>query len=183
MITTQSLHIIKEEWIGNYITYDDVIHNRDIDPYADSSFKPIKDLSSKRKGRFFEVLTEEYCENLGFIIDKPKNSDHDSIINGKKVEIKGSFRWVVDGELKHYRWQQIRPSQDYEVMIFLAIDPNNIRFYGANKKEVADFVTVRDSDGNYPYNQHGGMTVNSGTYRIDGYPKDYPFMRSITEFL
>ena len=66
MITTQSLHIIKEEWIGNYITYDDVIHNRDIDPYADSSFKPIKDLSSKRKGRFFEVLTEEYCENLGF---------------------------------------------------------------------------------------------------------------------
>ena len=42
MITTQSLLIIKEEWIGNYITYDDVIHNRDIDPYADSSFKPIK---------------------------------------------------------------------------------------------------------------------------------------------
>ena len=58
-----------------------------------------------------EVLTEEYCENLGFTIDRPENSDHDSIINGKKVEIKGSFRWVVDGELKHYRWQQIRPSQ------------------------------------------------------------------------
>lgn len=176
-------HIIKEAWIGNYITYDDVIHNRDIDPYADSSFKPIKDLSSKRKGRFFEVLTEEYCENLGFTIDKPQNSDHDSIINGKKVEIKGSFRWVVDGQLKNYRWQQIRPSQDYELMIFLALDPDNIRFYGANKKEVADFVTIQDENGNFPYNQHGGMTVNSGCFRIDGYPKDFPFMRSITEFL
>ena len=69
-------HIIKEAWVKNYLTYDDVINNRDIDPYSDSSFKPIKDLSSKRKGRFFEVLTEEYCENLGFQISKPKNSDH-----------------------------------------------------------------------------------------------------------
>ena len=100
-------HIIKEAWVKNYLTYDDVINNRDIDPYSDSSFKPIKDLSSKRKGRFFEVLTEEYCENLGFQISKPKNSDHDTIINGKKVEIKGSFRWVVDGELTHYRWQPV----------------------------------------------------------------------------
>ena len=176
-------HIIKEAWVKHYLTYDDVINNRDIDPYADSSFKPIKDLSSKRKGRFFEVLTEEYCENLGFSIDKPKNSNHDSVINGKKVEIKGSFRWVVDGELTHYRWQQIRPSQDYEVMIFLAVDPLNIRFYGANKQEVADFVTYQDANGNFPYNQHGGMTVNSGCFRIDGFPKDFPFMRDITEFL
>tara|TARA_B100001175_G_scaffold233827_1_gene200254 strand:+ start:1085 stop:1621 length:537 start_codon:yes stop_codon:yes gene_type:complete len=176
-------HIIKEAWVKNYLTYDDVINNRDIDPYADSQFKPIKDLSSKRKGRFFEVLTEEYVENLGWKVSKPTNSDHDTIINGKKVEIKGSFLWVVDGQLTHYRWQQIRPSQDYEVMIFLAVDPKNIRFYAADKQEVADFVTVQDSNGNYPYNQHGGMTVNSGCFRIDGYPKDFPFMRSLTEFL
>ena len=176
-------HIIKEAWVKNYLTYDDVINNRDIDPYADSKFKPIKDMTSKRKGRFFELLTEEYAENMGWKISKPTNSDHDTVINGKKVEIKGSFLWVVDGQLTHYRWQQIRPSQDYEVMIFLAVDPKNIRFYAADKQEVADFVTVQDSNGNYPYNQHGGMTVNSGCFRIDGYPKDFPFMRSLTEFL
>ena len=68
-------------------------------------------------------------------------------------------------------------------MVFLAVDPNNIRFYCASKQEVSDFVTVQDSNGNFPYNQHGGMTVNSGTYRIDGFPKDFPFMRSLTEFL
>ena len=176
-------HIIQEDWIKNYFSYDNIINNRDIDPYADSQFKPIKDMTSKRKGRFFELLTEEYVENYGWEVSKPKNSDHDTIINGKKVEIKGSFRWVVDGELKHYRWQQIRPSQDYDYIVFLAVDPKNIRFYCASKQEVSDFVTIQDSNGNFPYNQHGGMTVNSGCFRIDGFPEDFPFMRDLTEFL
>ena len=176
-------HIIQEDWITNYITYDDAINNRDVDPYSDSKFKPIRNMTSKRKGRFFEVLTEEYVEHLGWKVSKPENTDHDTVINGKKVEIKGSFRWVVDGVLTHYRWQQIRPSQDYEYMIFLALDPLKCEFYCGEKQEISDFVTIQDSNGNYPYNQHGGMTVNSGTYRIDGFPKDFPFMRSLTEFL
>ena len=176
-------NIIQEDLILDYESYDDVINNRDIDPYADSQFKPIKDMTSKRKGRFFELLTEEYVENYGWRVSKPKNSDHDTVINGKKVEIKGSFRWVVDGELKHYRWQQIRPSQDYDYIVFLAVDPKNIRFYCASKQEVSDFVTIQDSNGNFPYNQHGGMTVNSGCFRIDGFPEDFPFMRDLNEFL
>jgi len=179
-----SKHTIFEDWIPNYLSYDDVINNRDVDPYADSKFKPIRNMTSKRKGRFFEVLTEEYVDKeLGFKVSKPENTDHDTVINGKKVEIKGSFRWVVDGVLTHFRWQQIRPSQDYEYMIFLALDPLKCEFYCGEKQEIADFVTIQDEHGNYPYNQHGGMTVNSGTYRIDGFPKDFPFMRSLTEFL
>ena len=176
-------HIIQEDWIKNYLSYDDIINNRDIDPYADSQFKPIKDMTSKRKGRFFELLTEEYVENYGWKVSKPKNSDHDTIINGKKVEIKGSFRWVVDGELKHYRWQQIRPSQDYEYIVFLALDPNKCRFYCGSKQEISDFVSIQDSNGNYPYNQHGGVGVNSGTFMVQGFPKDFPFMRDLSEFL
>ena len=177
-------HIIQEDFIKNYLSYDDVINNRDIDPYADSQFKPIKDMTSKRKGRFFELLTEEYVDReLKMTVSKPTNSDHDTIINGKKVEIKGSFRWVVDGQLKHYRWQQIRPSQDYEFMLFLALDPNKCEFYCGSKQEISDFVTVQDSNGNYPYNQHGGVSVNSGTFMIQGFPKDFPFMRSLSEFL
>ena len=177
-------NIIQEDLILDYESYDDVINNRDIDPYADSQFKPIKDMTSKRKGRFFELLTEEYVDReLKMTVSKPKNTEHDTVINGKKVEIKGSFRWVVDGQLKHYRWQQIRPSQDYEYIVFLAVDPKNIRFYCASKQEVSDFVTIQDSNGNFPYNQHGGMTVNSGCFRIDGFPEDFPFMRDLNEFL
>ena len=66
-------------------------------------------------------------------------------------------------------------------MVFLALDPRKCEFYCATKQEVSDFVTIQDSNGNYPYNQHGGMTMNSGTYRIDGMPKDFPFMKSIDQ--
>ena len=176
-------HFIEESNILDYMIYDDVINNRDIDPYSDSKFKPIRNMSSKRKGRFFEQLTEEYADSEGWKVSKPENSDHDTVINGKKVEIKGSFLWVVDGKLTHYRWQQIRPSQDYEYMVFLALDPRKCEFYCSTKQEVSDFVTIQDSNGNYPYNQHGGVSMNSGTYMIQGLPKDFPFMRSLTEFL
>ena len=174
-------HIIKEDWIKNYPIYNDVINNRDIDPYSDSKFRPIKNMTSKRKGRFFEQLTEHYAINQCWKVSKPTNTEHDTIINGKKVEIKGSFRWVVDGELKEYRWQQIRPSHDYEYMVFLALDPRKCEFYCGSKQEVTDFVTIQDSNGNYPYNQHGGVSMNSGTYMIQGFPKDFPFMKSIDQ--
>ena len=176
-----SKHIIREDYILNYMIYDDVLNNRDIDPYSDSKFRPIRNMSSKRKGRFFEQLTEEYVDHLGWKVSKPENTEHDTIINGKKVEIKGSFLWVTDGKLTHYRWQQIRPSHDYEYIVFLAVDPRKCEFYCSTKQEVSDFVTIQDSNGNYPYNQHGGMTMNSGTYRIDGFPKDFPFMKSIDQ--
>ena len=174
-------HAIQEDWIENYSIYDDVINNRDIDPYSDSKFRPIKNLTSNRKGRFFEQLTEDYVTEFGWKVSKPKNTEHDTIINGKKVEIKGSFRWVVDGKLTHYCWQQIRPSHDYDYMVFLAVDPRKCEFYCGTKQEVTDFVTIQDSNGNYPYNQHGGMTKNSGTYRIDGMPKDFPFFKSLDQ--
>ena len=174
-------HIIKEDWIENYPIYDDVINNRDIDPYADSKFKPIKNMTSNRKGRFFEQLTEVYATNQCWKVSKPENTEHDTIINGKKVEIKGSFRWVVDGKLTNFCWQQIRPSHDFEYIVFLAVDPRKCEFYCGTKQEVTDFVTIQDSNGNYPYNQHGGMTMNSGTYRIDGMPKDFPFFKSLDQ--
>ena len=176
-----SKHTIQENWIENYSIYDDVINNRDIDPYSDSKFRPIKNLTSNRKGRFFEQLTEDYVTEFGWKVSKPENTEHDTIINGKKVEIKGSFRWVVDGKLTNFCWQQIRPSHDFEYIVFLAVDPRKCEFYCGTKQEVTDFVTIQDSNGNYPYNQHGGMTMNSGTYRIDGMPKDFPFFKSLDQ--
>ena len=172
-----SKHIIKDEGIANYLTHDDAIHNRDIDPYSDSPFKVYKDMSSKRKGKYFELLFEEYCDNMGWKVQDPTNSDHDTRINGKKVEIKGSLLWGTDGT--KFRWQQIRPAQDYEIIVFIAIYPNRIEFYAATKEEVAEYVQTPDKDGNFIHNQHGGKTKNSGTFFIDGFPKDFPFMHSL----
>ena len=176
-----SKHIIKDEWIANYLTHDDAIHNRDIDPYSDSPFKVYKDMSSKRKGKYFELLFEEYADNMGWKVQDPTNTDHDTRINGKKVEVKGSLLWGTDAS--HFRWQQIRPSQDYDVIVFVAIYPNRIEFHAATKDVVTEFVQTPDKDGNFVHNQHGGKTKNSGTFFLDGFPEDFPFMTSLDRVL
>ena len=64
-----------------------------VDPYTDSAFKQFKSLSSKKKGKFFELLHQEYMEGKGNIVTKPDNSDHDRKVNNVKKEIKGSCWW------------------------------------------------------------------------------------------
>ena len=176
-------NVITEKSIHNFKPYIELLNNNDIDPYADSQFKVIQNLTSKKKGRFFELLVEDYARKQGWKINKPDNTDHDTKINGKKVEIKGSFRWVEKGKLTHYRWQQIRPDDDYELMIFVAVNPTKLGLFCASKQEVTDYVTIQDEHGNYPHNQHGGMKVNSGTFHIDGLPSQFSFMRDLKEHL
>jgi hypothetical protein len=40
------------------------------DPYADSPFKTLKDLSSKKKGKYFERIYQEYMESKGVLVEK-----------------------------------------------------------------------------------------------------------------
>ena len=171
------LGMILAEWIHNYKCHDDAVNNKDIDPYNGSPFQIYKEMSSKRKGKFFEMIVAEYCENLGCGVFPPENSDHDRIISGKKVEIKGSMLWEGHEEL--FRWQQIRPAQDYDMMVFLAMYPDRIDLFASTKKEVSDFVQKQDEDGNFVHNQHGGKSINSGTFFLQGKPSDFPFMRPI----
>ena len=169
--------MILAEWIHNYKCHDDAVNNKDIDPYNGSPFQIYKEMSSKRKGKFFEMIVAEYCENLGCGVFPPENSDHDRMISGKKVEIKGSMLWGEDAS--HFRWQQIRPAQDYDMIVFLAMYPDRIDLFASTKKEVSDFVLTPDDNGDFVHNQHGGKTVNSGTFFLDGMPSDFPFMKPI----
>ena len=158
----------------NTQVFQDISEDLANDPYANSIFKPFKDLSSKKKGKFFEHLYQEYAEGLGQKVTKPWNSDHDRISNRRKKEVKGSFLW---GEGTHFRWQQIRPEQDYDDVVFLAVYPDRVEFYQADKETVRAAVEVQDDKGNWIHNQHGGKKVNSGAFFLDGFPKDYPWMK------
>ena len=73
--------MILAEWIHNYKCHDDAVNNKDIDPYNGSPFQIYKEMSSKRKGKFFEMIVAEYCENLGCIVERAENSDHDRVIS------------------------------------------------------------------------------------------------------
>jgi len=167
---------IPAKFIESYQTHDDALHGRDVDPYIDSPFLIYKEMSSKRKGKFFEKLVSEYCKHLGFAVTRPKQSEYDRVINGQRCEIKGSMLW---GQGDQFRWQQIRVGQDYDVIIFLAMYPDRVEMYSSPKNVVDEYVTKQDENGHWKHNQHGGKTVNSGTFFLDGFPKDFPFMKSL----
>ena len=164
--------------ISSYACHQEALEDATKCPYINSPFKVYKNMSSKKKGKFFEKIVQEYLEKQGYTVARSENSDHDRIVrldatkDGKtiKVEIKGSMLW---GSGTMFRWQQLRPHQDYDIVFFLAVYPDRIEFYSSEKNELRDLVTTQDKDGNFVYNQHGGKKVNSGTYCIDGFPSDY----------
>jgi len=167
--------MILTEDIGNFSSYNGILSAAKTDIYKDSPFKIYKDLSSKKKGAEFEKLTQEYALRNGLWVKPPLSSEHDRIIEGfGKTEIKGSLLW---GDGTNFRWQQIRPAQDYDNIVFLAVYPDRIDLYWASKETVRDAVEFQDERGYWPHNQHGGMKVNSGTFFIDGMPEDFSWMK------
>lgn len=168
------------EEIVNYQCHEDALNEKNNDPYLNSPFRVYKEMSSKKKGKYFELIVEQYLKKQGYNVTKSQNSDHDRVVNGKKLEIKGSMLW---GEGTHFRWQQIRTSQDYDVMCFVAIYPDRIELYGATKDVVKCNLEVQDDRGNWIYNQHGGKRTNSGAFVIDGMPEDFGWFQYLEELL
>ena len=145
---------------------------------------------------FVERVVQEHYEGKGYIVLKAENSNHDRIIidksdednnypinlkminpkTGRKIEIKGSFLW---NKKNTFRWQQIRPDQDYDEIIFVAIYPDCIRFYRASKEVVCKNLVFQDENGNWPYMQHGGQDGNSRCFWVEGLPEDYPWMEEV----
>lgn len=141
-------------------------------PYQSSAFQVYKDLSSKKKGKYFELIVHEKLQEMGFVVSALETTDHDRIVNGKvKLEIKGSLLW---GTGTHFKWQQIRPAQDYDAICFLAVYPKGIELYGATKQAVKSALVFQDQRGYWPHNQHGGQKKNSGTFTFDAKPNDFP---------
>lgn len=142
-----------------------------------SPFYQVKIQSSRTKGSTFEKITKHYLNTkFGMVTEKSKSTDHDTIVNDVKIEIKGSTGWVnKSGKITHFKWQQIRLHQDYDIIIFLAMYPDAIKFFYATKKDVIDNLSSKK------YNQHGGNSVDSGTRSIDGFPEDFPWMKEIVD--
>jgi restriction endonuclease Mrr len=173
--------MIFAEEINSYQCHIDALIEQNNDPYKSSPFRIYKQMSSKRKGKYFEKIVQEYLQKQGYKVGKAVNSDHDRVINDLiKLEIKGSLLW---GDGTHFRWQQIRPNQDYDMICFVAVYPEAIRLYAATKDVVKSIVEVQDHNGHWIHNQHGGKTMNSGTFFIDGMPEDYSWFSSLEEVL
>lgn len=167
--------------IEQFASFQDVLNERQKDVYANSPFRFVKALSSSKKGKFFEKIVTEYLKRQGFKVGRADSSEYDRKINGKiRLEIKGSSLWEGGTQ---FRWAQIRPKQSYDVICFLAMHPDRIELLGAPKSVVDEVVLERDSEGNWLHNQHGGKKVDSGTFMLQGFPQDFPWMCPLEEIL
>ena len=145
--------------------------------YENSPLLKLKILSSRAKGKEFERIVEWQLTQFGHKVERSGTSDFDRFVDEKRVEIKGSFLWG-DGEF--FRWQQIRLDQQYDHIIFVAAYPERIEYYTATHAEASEALRVQDEKGRYRHNQHGGNSVDSGVYFVDGLPEDIPWMHPLS---
>jgi hypothetical protein len=175
--------MITAEQIHSFQAYQKANEEKARDVYANSPFRVIRDLSSSKKGKFFERIFQEYMEAQGLEVLKRLNDGHDRIVRKNlhnKVEVKGSSLWEGGSQ---FQWSQIRPAQDYDIICFIAMYPDRMEFFGSTKQDASDYLTQQDENGFWKFNQHGGRTVNSGTFKLTGFPEQYSWMRPLEEVL
>ena len=128
--------------------------------YIDSPFRNLKNLHAKQKGKRYEQITEQVLKKMGKRVGRAVNTDHDRIVNGKKVEIKGS---TLNKNVNHFSFLQIRPDQDYDLLYFSMFYPDGFYIMYMDK----DTIMQNVKRGTFK-KQHGGNKAESGTYLYYG---------------
>ena len=101
-------------------------------PWAGSPFEWLKNIpSSRTRGKAFEELFAEWCAACGLTVASSPDSDADRIVNGRRIEVKGSTLWQNGG----YKFQQIR-DQNYNVVVCLGISPFDAHCWAIPKATV-----------------------------------------------
>ncbi len=136
--------------------------------WKDSPFESFYLCSSKAKGSKGERLIAEVLENLDHQILRDKsgklrrlngNSGHDIVVDGYTVEVKTSLTWGQDRD--NFKWQQIRSLQDYERIIFIGLNPDEMKVFWATKRDLVNNIFGKDK-----YRQHGGKNGKQELYWI-----------------
>ena len=127
--------------------------------YLKSPFRKLKLIPSvKAKGTRYEKISQIIYEVNGRHVQRApaKIKDYDRVVDGLKVEIKGAT--LVKGK-NDFIFNQIRPRQNYDVIHFTCIYPLRIVILELTKQELINKIESNELLG-----QHGGKSVDSGTY-------------------
>ena len=123
--------------------------------WAESPFKDFESLHPKTKGGRGEQIAEAILSAKGEDVTPRCNSDHDIVVNGVTTEIKTSCM----SEKGVYSFLQVRPSQDYEQILFLCVSPQNIRMFFMDKETIMENI-----EEGALRKQHGGKKGDGITY-------------------
>ena len=164
----QCHHADSIAFMDNDMNYADMKTRKEIDNagksyYDGSPFEKLVKLSSKSKGTFFEMIVHEFLESNCHDVKRAESSDYDRLIDGVKTEIKGSTRWKGSYS---FRWQQLRMDEDYDDVIFLAVDYNEIRLYSSSKSKLIDTM-------------NGGMVLPEGCSFKQQHDPQHVSMRNV----
>jgi len=137
------------------------------DRWLTGPFANLKLLSAKTKGKRFEHIAQHILRERGFIVTNPSSSDHDRIVDGSKLEVKGST--ITKGSDGLFSFLQIRPGQDYDALLLETFwFDGTIKFYKVDKYVVLDMI----EQGIFK-KQHGGKKAESRTFCYNGAMKPF----------
>ena len=115
--------------------------------WAGSRFAWVKTLLPAHKGKLGEQLFDQLCEAGGVALVGENGPGHDRRTAGHKVEIKLSTLYATaDPDDAGYKWLQLRPEDDYDLVVLIGIEPDRVHVWAVDK--TAALVHSRG--------QHGG---------------------------
>ena len=168
--------IYNEDYISMDV-YSDILNDHTNCIYINSVFLPLKQMSSRKKGKFFErIVREWFTKKLGFDVSDPKSSNHDFVLDELKIEVKGSFLW--EGS-QGFKFQQIRVNQDYDLIVFVSVYPDHIQIHACTKETVKQNLEIQDGSGKWLYQQHGGKAGKGDVLWWSGFPSTTSWMNQI----
>tara|TARA_Y100000296_G_scaffold64456_1_gene75667 strand:- start:393 stop:788 length:396 start_codon:yes stop_codon:yes gene_type:complete len=118
-------------------------------------------MKPKQAGSRYEKIVESIFTKMDMNVDPPLNTDHDRIVDGEKIEIKGSM--ITKGTDDEFSFLQIRPKQEYDTVVFLAVYFQEMHLYEMSKAD----VKMKIKEGVFKP-QHGGKKGDSGTFCYNG---------------
>lgn len=131
--------------------------------YQGKKFEHIKAMPAKQKGKRMEEIVAQVYLKLDHQVQKPQSTDYDLLINGKPCEITGATQ-VKGGD--HFSFLQIRPLQQYDILVFAMFYPEQLVVMEMTKQRVLELIANRTFR-----KQHGGNSAESGTYCYYGTPE------------
>lgn len=97
---------------------------------------------------------------LGFDVKPSDSTEHDIVVDSRKLEIKGS---TLAKGTNNFSFLQIRPSQDYDGILFALFYPDKLEMLVMEKEDVVKYC----NDGTFT-KQHLGNGSASGTFLYYG---------------
>ena len=135
--------------------------------YLNSPFKDIISLPPATKGKRYEQIVDHTMTRMGYDVQPNQTAEYDRVINGKRVEIKGSSL-AAD---KNFKFHQIRLNDDYDQLLLICFWPLDCRMFILEKDDISKSKMVT--------NDHGGDRWESGMIKLIGNPANCEYCQEV----